>query len=157
MHEVGNQPRRSISVSRLIRMLDGRREAAGFLTSPYLEIVHSADNILSHSYRGLSFRQYGDHIPYLVTILFRLRLLEWVEYCLHYQHVFMICRLITHGDNNKFTYMVFMVSLNGLKILLLCCIMRCPGGERIVDVVTWGTELEPQVKTGSWSCRTHSQ
>jgi len=39
----------------------------------------------------------------------------------------------------------------------LCCILRGPGGESIVDVVPGGTELEPQVKTGSWAGRTHSQ
>ena len=31
-----------------------------------------------------------------------------------------------------------------------CCILRGPGGERIVDVVPGGTEFETQVKTGSW-------
>ena len=41
--------------------------------------------------------------------------------------------------------------------ILLCCILRSPGGERTLDVVTGGTELEPQVKTGSWAGRTHSQ
>jgi len=40
---------------------------------------------------------------------------------------------------------------------LKCCILRGPDGERIVDVVPRGTELEPQVKTGSWAGRTHSQ
>jgi len=29
--------------------------------------------------------------------------------------------------------------------------------EHIVDVVPGGTELEPQVKTGSWEGRTHLQ
>ena len=38
-----------------------------------------------------------------------------------------------------------------------CCILRGPGGERTVDFVPGGTELEPQVKTGSWAGRTHSQ
>ena len=42
-------------------------------------------------------------------------------------------------------------------IKLLCCNLRGPGGERIVDVVPGGTELEPQVKTGSWAGRTYSQ
>jgi len=37
-----------------------------------------------------------------------------------------------------------------------CCIPRCPGGERIVDV-PGVTGLEPQVKTGSWTGRTHLQ
>ena len=37
------------------------------------------------------------------------------------------------------------------------CILRCPGGERIVDVVPRRTELEPQVKTGSWAGRKRSQ
>jgi hypothetical protein len=35
-------------------------------------------------------------------------------------------------------------------------ILRGPGGERIVDI-PGGTELELQVKTGSWAGRTHSQ
>jgi len=38
-----------------------------------------------------------------------------------------------------------------------CCILRGPGGERIVDVVPGGTEFETQVKTGSWAGCTHSQ
>jgi hypothetical protein len=38
-----------------------------------------------------------------------------------------------------------------------CCILRGPGGERIVDVVPGGTELEPQVKTGIWAGCTDSQ
>jgi hypothetical protein len=38
-----------------------------------------------------------------------------------------------------------------------CCILGGPGGERIMDVVPGGTELEPQVKTRSWAGRTHSQ
>jgi len=38
-----------------------------------------------------------------------------------------------------------------------CCILRGPGRERIGDVVPGGTELEPQVKTGSWAGRTRSQ
>jgi len=40
---------------------------------------------------------------------------------------------------------------------LFCCILRGPGGERTVDVVPGGTELKPQVKTGSWADCTHSQ
>ena len=40
---------------------------------------------------------------------------------------------------------------------LLCRILRGPGGERIVDVVPGGTELEPRVKMGSWTGRKHSQ
>jgi len=36
------------------------------------------------------------------------------------------------------------------------CILRGPGGERIVGVVPGGTELEAQVKTGSWAGCTHS-
>jgi hypothetical protein len=40
---------------------------------------------------------------------------------------------------------------------MFCCIQRGPGGERIVDVVPGGTELEHQVKTGSWAGCTHSQ
>jgi len=43
------------------------------------------------------------------------------------------------------------------QIQLLRCILRGPGVERIADVVPGGTELEPQVKTGSWTGRTHSQ
>ena len=39
----------------------------------------------------------------------------------------------------------------------ICSIQRGPGGERIVDVIPGGTELELQVKTGSWAGRTHSQ
>jgi hypothetical protein len=35
--------------------------------------------------------------------------------------------------------------------------LRGPGGELIVDVVPGETELDPQVKTGSWAGRTHSQ
>jgi hypothetical protein len=38
-----------------------------------------------------------------------------------------------------------------------CCILRGPGGERIVAVVPGGMKLELQVKTGSWAGRTHSQ
>jgi len=38
-------------------MLGERREAAGFLTSPYSESVHSAYSMLPDSYRGLSIRQ----------------------------------------------------------------------------------------------------
>ena len=40
---------------------------------------------------------------------------------------------------------------------VLCCILRGPGGELIVDVVPGGTELELQVKTGSWAGRTRSK
>ena len=36
-----------------------------------------------------------------------------------------------------------------------CCILRGPGGERIVDV-PGGTEFELQNKTGSWAGRTHT-
>jgi len=37
-----------------------------------------------------------------------------------------------------------------LNLLWLhCCILRGLGGERVVDVVPAGMELEPQVKTGS--------
>jgi hypothetical protein len=44
---------------------------------------------------------------------------EWVENCLHYWQVFMMFRLISHDDDNKFTYhMVFMESLKDLKGLL---------------------------------------
>ena len=43
------------------------------------------------------------------------------------------------------------------EILRSCCILRGPGGERIVGVVSGETELETQVKTGSWAGRTHSQ
>ena len=42
------------------------------------------------------------------------------------------------------------------EVSLYCCILRGTGGERIVDVVPGGTELETQVKTGSWAGRTHS-
>ena len=38
----------------------------------------------------------------------------------------------------------------------ICCIRRGPGEERIVDVVSGGTELETQVKTGSWAGCSHS-
>ena len=38
-----------------------------------------------------------------------------------------------------------------------CFKLRGPGGERILDIVPGGTELEPQIKTGSWAGRTHSQ
>jgi hypothetical protein len=43
------------------------------------------------------------------------------------------------------------------NLVLMLYPARCPGGERIVDVVLGGTELEPQVKTGSWAGHTHSQ
>ena len=33
--------------------------------------------------------------------------------------------------------------------ITVCCVLRGPGGERVVDVVPGGTELEHQVKTGS--------
>jgi len=39
----------------------------------------------------------------------------------------------------------------------ICCILRGPGGERILNVVPRGTELGTQVKTGSRPGRTHSQ
>jgi len=38
-----------------------------------------------------------------------------------------------------------------------CCILCGPGGKRIVNVVPGGTELELQVKTGSWANCTHWQ
>jgi len=45
-----------------------------------------------------------------------------------------------------------------LNLLWLhCCVLRCPGGEHIVDVVPGEIELEPQVRKGSWAGRTHSQ
>ena len=48
--------------------------------------------------------------------------------------------------------------LKQLRRNKLCCyILRGPGGERIVDVVPGGTELEPQVKKGSWAGCTRSQ
>ena len=37
------------------------------------------------------------------------------------------------------------------------CTLSGPDGERLVDVVPGGTELEPQVKTGSWEGSTHWQ
>ena len=40
--------------------------------------------------------------------------------------------------------------------MLKCCTLRGPGGERILVVVPGGTELEPQVKTGSWAGRTRT-
>jgi len=40
---------------------------------------------------------------------------------------------------------------------ICCCILHGPGGECIIDVVPGVTELEPQVKKGSWAGRTHSQ
>jgi len=40
--------------------------------------------------------------------------------------------------------------------IIYFCILRGPGGERIVDV-PGGTELEPRVKTGSWAGCTNSQ
>jgi len=39
----------------------------------------------------------------------------------------------------------------------LCCIMRRPSGEPIVDVVSGETEFEPQVKTGELVRPTHLQ
>ena len=38
----------------------------------------------------------------------------------------------------------------------VCRIQRVPGRERIVDIVPRGTELDPQVKTGSWAGHTHN-
>jgi hypothetical protein len=38
----------------------------------------------------------------------------------------------------------------------MCCILRGPGRERMLDVVPRGTELGSRVKTGSRACRTHS-
>ena len=43
----------------------------------------------------------------------------------------------------------------GLRFLIRC-ILRGPGGERIVNVVPGRKELEIQVKTGSWAGSTHS-
>ena len=37
------------------------------------------------------------------------------------------------------------------------CVLCGPGGVCIVDIVPGGTELEPQVKTGSWAGRTDLQ
>jgi len=41
--------------------------------------------------------------------------------------------------------------------IIKCCILRGSDGERIVYDVPGGTELEPQVKTGSWADCTDSQ
>jgi len=38
----------------------------------------------------------------------------------------------------------------------ICCILRGPGGERILDVVPRGAELGTQVKTGRRAGRTYS-
>ena len=35
-----------------------------------------------------------------------------------------------------------------VALLALCCILRGPGGERIVDTVPGGTELELQLRRG---------
>ena len=43
------------------------------------------------------------------------------------------------------------------QIKFLRCILRGAGGERIVDFIPGGTELESQVKTGSCAGRIHSQ
>jgi len=43
------------------------------------------------------------------------------------------------------------------RMASLCCILRGPGGENIVDVVPGRTELELQVKKGIWARHTHSQ
>ena len=39
----------------------------------------------------------------------------------------------------------------------ICCIQRGPGGKRIVNVLLGRTELEPQVKSGSWADCTRSK
>jgi len=45
---------------------------------------------------------------------------------------------------------MLMVQLTGdLLSWHICCILRGPGAESIVDVVPGGTEIELQVKTGS--------
>jgi len=44
---------------------------------------------------------------------------------------------------------------SSLYLLNYCCILRGAGGEHIVDVVPGGTQLETQVKTGSWAGCTH--
>jgi len=46
---------------------------------------------------------------------------------------------------------------HGVPFCFLCCVLRGPGGEHIVGVVSGGTELELQVKTGSWAGYTHSK
>ena len=38
--------------------------------------------------------------------------------------------------------------------ITVCCILHSPGGECIMNVVPGGTELEPQVKMGSWAGHT---
>jgi len=38
-----------------------------------------------------------------------------------------------------------------IGILVTCCNRRGPGGEHIVDAVPGVTELEPEVKVGSWA------
>jgi hypothetical protein len=48
------------------------------------------------------------------------------------------------------------ISCANVQFRVQCCILRGPGGKHIVDVVPRGTELEPQVKTGSWAGRTHN-
>jgi hypothetical protein len=45
---------------------------------------------------------------------------------------------------------------NIIQRMRICCIRRGTRGERIMDVVPGGTELEPQVKTGSWAGCPHS-
>jgi len=44
----------------------------------------------------------------------------------------------------------------GVMLTTDCCILRVPGGERILDVVPRGTELGTQVKTGNRAGRTHN-
>ena len=45
---------------------------------------------------------------------------------------------------------------NIIRRMRICCIRGGPGGEGIVDFVQGGTELETQVKAGSWAGCSHS-
>jgi len=48
--------------------------------------------------------------------------------------------------------------LNCMAVLMIICrILRGPGGERNMVFVPGGTVLELQVKTGSWAGRTNPQ
>jgi len=57
---------------------------------------------------------------------------------------------IPHGHLHRVTY-------TRARIDTICCILRGPGGEGILDVVPRGTELGTQVKKGSRAGRTHPQ
>jgi len=55
----------------------------------------------------------------------------------------------------KSTVGVFRTAVKVQNISYCYCILRGPGGERIVGVLSGGTELEPHVKTWSWAGCTH--